>query len=341
MTGVRVLPHHPAELRAIHARHHPVAHDDAHVSQLEALQALVAVGCRQHRVGATEVVRNEVAHVIVVVHDQHDGFGLLCGSLFHDLHIAGGETDGCFLLYGRRRLFLFRHGHVLFHRQCHGEDRPLARRRCHLHLAMMSHGEHLHGVQSDARARLVVLGLIESVEDTTLVLLADADAVVGDTQLECAVGDVAAGHADVALGIFARIGHEVAENLSHGLSVDDRREAVIGIADVERDVPLRQCGLEPHSHGPHELCDVADGEVQAHALLFHLVVVEQLIDEVEQAVCVAVDDVDGLCDGLSARRTAAGVLLPRSQHLLLQILERSDDERHGSAYLVGNHGEEP
>ena len=64
--------------------------------------------------------------------------------------------------------------------------------------------------------------------------------------------------------------------------------------------------------------------VEFQSLLLHLVEIEKLVDELKEPVGVAVNHLQGVVLG----------------HLPHVGLKGTYNERHGSAYLVGYHGEE-
>ena len=72
-----------------------------------------------------------------------------------------------------------------------------------------------------------------------------------------------------------------------------------------------------------------------HALLLHLVEIEQLIDEQEQTLGVTVDNRKRLRDSLTLGKFS-GNLFP----MLFQTLQRSDDKRYRRTDFMGNHREE-
>ncbi len=84
----------------------------------------------------------------------------------------------------------------------------------------------------------------------------------------------------------------------------------------------------------NDVVDVALGKAHGQPGLLHLVEIEQLVDQVEQPVGVAVDHLQTVALG-GKHRVARMV-----GHMAHDGLERTDDERHRGAYLVGYHGEE-
>ena len=72
-----------------------------------------------------------------------------------------------------------------------------------------------------------------------------------------------------------------------------------------------------------------------HALLLHLVEIEQLIDEQEQTLGVTVDNRKRLRDSLTIRKFS-GNQFP----MLFQTLQRSDNKRYRRTDFMGNHREE-
>ena len=183
----------------------------------------------------------------------------------------------------------------------------------------------LDDIEADARAGLIVLCLKEGLEDAFEVVVADAHAIVGHGDAEMlTVGLYVAGEAHFIFGVFAGIGEQVAHYLGDGLAVDDGGEVLVGVGHGEMLAAILEGGCEAHAHILYQLVDVLGGKVHDEALLLYLAEVEQLVDQFEQPVGVAVDDLHLF------RRSAA----------FHDFLQGRDDERYGRAYLVGNHREE-
>ena len=191
----------------------------------------------------------------------------------------GGGSVGC--------------GSLLSNRQRDDEAGALPYFRFHTHIAIVLVDDGLHDGKADAGAGLVVASLIERIEDFLAVFLADACPVVGDADAErLTVGSHRAGEPNLVVRVLGSIGHKVADDLGDAFLVDHRREVVGRIVDMERDVALLQGGLEALGDGLHEVGNGVAGEMHREALLLHLVEVEQLVDQREQPVGIAVDDVE-------------------------------------------------
>ena len=183
----------------------------------------------------------------------------------------------------------------------------------------------LHDVQTDARAGLVVLRLVERLEDAPLVCFGDAHAVVGHLYAEVLpvrLGQTGQSH--VVLRVFIGVRQQVADDLGHRLPIDHRREVLVGIGHGELLPALLEGGGEAHADILYQFVYVLRGEVHHEHLLFHLAEVEQLVHQFQQSVGIAVDHLH----------------VVRHIPLLHDLLQRADDERHGGADLVGNHREE-
>ena len=85
----------------------------------------------------------------------------------------------------------------------------------------------------------------------------------------------------------------------------------------------------------HQLGNILQSEVNLQSLLLHLVEIKQLIDKRQESLGIPVYHVQGLVHCFAILHTLADF-----QPLLLQILQRSDDQRNRSTDFVGNHGEE-
>ena len=85
----------------------------------------------------------------------------------------------------------------------------------------------------------------------------------------------------------------------------------------------------------HQLGNILQSEMNLQTLLLHLVEIEQLVDKRQESLGVSVYHVQGLVHRLTILYTLTN-LLP----LLLQVLQRSDNQRNRSTDFVGYHGEE-
>ena len=189
----------------------------------------------------------------------------------------------------------------------------------------------LHYAQAYACAGLVVGRLVEGLEDALVVVGVNAYAVVGHLDGKVGVvGHDLAREAYAVARIFAGVGQQVAHHLGYRLAVDDGSEVAVGIIDPEGDAALGEGWLEAFAHRAQHVADVAHLEPHAEALVLNLAEVEQLVDEFEQTMGVAVDYVEAVA--LGGREGCRG---------FYELFQRAYDERHGSAYLVGYGGEKP
>ena len=125
-------------------------------------------------------------------------------------------------------------------------------------------------------------------------------------------------------GVFISIGKQVADGLNDSLFVDNGSEVLIGIDDSELFTILLEGGCKTLANRHHQLVDIVRGKVHYQALLFYLAEVEQLVYQLQQAVGIAVDNLQ----------------VGRWGTLLHQFLQWSDNERHRGTNLVGYHRKE-
>ncbi|CDD84535.1 unknown [Bacteroides sp. CAG:462] len=131
-----------------------------------------------------------------------------------------------------------------------------------------------------------------------------------------------------ALGrILEGIGEHVHEHLVEVLRVYPDVEPFVRVAEGEVDAARGCLVLEGVVEVGDEADDVHAAEVQVHLPLVNLADVHELVDEAEDALGIAVDGVVALL--------ARGIGIARHE-----LLQRTDDERHGCAYLVGYVDEE-
>ena len=63
-----------AKFHPIHARHHPVTHNQGHIILFQLFQSLYPIFSRKNRVLIRETAGKEVQHFFVIIHNQHDRF---------------------------------------------------------------------------------------------------------------------------------------------------------------------------------------------------------------------------------------------------------------------------
>ena len=138
----------------------------------------------------------------------------------------------------------------------------------------------LHDVESDASAWLVALSLEERIEDTALVFLPDADAIIADLDTEVlAVGLHHTSQPHVVLRIFVGVGQQIADHLRDGLLVNHGREPLIRIVNDKPLTALLKRRGETLTDGPYQLMDILWGEMHHQHQFLHLAEVEQLVNQ--------------------------------------------------------------
>ena len=200
----------------------------------------------------------------------------------------------------------------------------------------MSLHQILHDVESDTGSRLVVVSLIEGGKNLLLFVRTDSHAIIlcRDDEMLAVFGK-SAREMHVITGVLGGVGHQITDYLGNRLAIDDCRKIVGRIIHLQSGSLLLQGWLEPFCHRMHQLGNILQSEVNLQSLLLHLVEIEQLVDKRQESLGISVYHVQGLVHRLTILHTLAD-LLP----LLLQVLQRSDDQRNRSTDFVGNHGEE-
>ena len=193
----------------------------------------------------------------------------------------------------------------------------------------------LHDVQSDARARLVVLRLVEGREDFLLLVGSDSIAIIRHHDAEMLIVSHVAAQAHVVLRVFVGIRHQVADYFGYRFLVDDGSEIVLRIIHLQLGAVLPQGWLKSLHHGSYQLRDVLKLEVHLHAALLHLVEVEQLVHQVQQSLRISINHIYGFVHHLSFPGRNSQL-----RPFALQVLQRTDDERNRGSDFVGYHGEE-
>ena len=147
----------------------------------------------------------------------------------------------------------------------------------------------LNDVKTNACAGFVVLCLEEGFEDTFTVFLTDAYAIVGNGDAEMfAVGLHLTTQPHIVLGVFVSIRKQVAHNLGYRFLVDNGGKVLVDSIYSEPFATLFEGGGEACADRQNQVMDILWCKVHAHALLFHLAEVEQLVDEFQQTVSVSV-----------------------------------------------------
>ena len=328
VAGSCILADAAAQLGTVHARHHPVADDEAHLVVSQLVESFQSVVGRNHGVLLLEVPGQIVEHVLVVVDEKEntlavEGRGLGLMGLIGLIGLMGliGPI-GLIGLIGPIGLISLI---GLLHRQHHHKLAALA------HLALYGNGAAVladdiaDNAQANARAGLVIGSLIERAEDALAVFGGYAHAIVLNLNAEAVAARLLiAAHADAALGVLVGIGQQVAHHLGDGLSIDDGREVLVGIVDGELPPILGKRRGKALADVVHQLTDVVYTEAHGHLLLLHLAEVQQLVDQLQQTVGVTVDDLQ----------------VSRRLSLLHQVFQRTDDKGYRRSYFVGYHREE-
>ena len=189
----------------------------------------------------------------------------------------------------------------------------------------LDQGEADAGAFVDAPAR--ALDAVEAIEDSGQVALANPDAGVPDGELDGLAGP-AEGEGDGALeGEFERVGEEVEDNLLPHFAVHVDGVAERRAIDGEGEAGALDGGAEDAGEAGGEAGEV-DGLVAGlDASRFDAGEIEEVVDELEKALGVAVDEIEFLAgDG--------GVLASE------QLFEGAKHEGEGSPKLMAHVAEE-
>ena len=217
-----------------------------------------------NRIHFLEMSLHKLAHVFVIIHNQHRRFyrftkwtdnGLAC--LFRTLLIQRCICQQTFLcgslFFLHHFIRLLYHSIQLVERQDYGKGRALAYFRFYFYHTMMSLYEILHDVETDSGSRLIISCLIEGSEDFLLLVRTDSQSVV--LYLDAEMGSIlqqAAGQAHIILRIFQGVGHQIADNLGNRLLVYHRHEIICWIFYLETDAFLLEGRSKTLSHSMHQ-----------------------------------------------------------------------------------------
>ena len=198
----------------------------------------------------------------------------------------------------------------------------------HLDIAVVERHKLPHKIHAYASAHhgdfMVVVALVEEVEDMVDVFRRDAQALVGDFYAERVI--VGAEYGKFHLAALGRIFESVGKNVDYHLV------KIFGIyvclqfffCSLKEKLHAQRRGvlLERFVHAPAKRHEVGLLKFELHLVTVDLAHVEELVDEVEDALGV---ELDGLVATL-AHRVAVG---------LHELDERAYNQRNRRAYLVG------
>ena len=303
MRQIEVGLDHAEHGEAVHLGHHDVADDEVvgHVVLLgreQLLQALAAVVADAELIVVRQLGGDIAADLLVVVDDEH------ATHTARRAQQIGGGRSGDILLgdvgLGLRLFDLLGLQMGIAQGQGDGEHRTLhavgAVGGCYL--AVVHVDNHLAEVQSDTRAvdmeAARVAALIEAVEDMLQSLAVDTAAGVADFETCLLVGG-AETQADGAAvgGVLEGVGEEVDDDLVELSAVYPDVELVEAIVqELVLDAALLGVVVEHLGDAGHEADEVGLLAMEVHLLLVDLSHVENLVDEVQDALCVTLDGVE-------------------------------------------------
>lgn len=134
-------------------------------------------------------------------------------------------------------------------------------------------------------------------------------------------------HLDFVFGVLQRVVQQVAHDLGQRLAVGCGLERAFAGAERQAKPPFLDGRLETLDDALQLHRNVETHEVEPHLVRIDVAEVEQLADQLQQALCVFVDDMQVLL------QLRVGVHLH-------DVLQRPLDERQGRPDLVGDFGEE-
>ena len=166
----------------------------------------------------------------------------------------------------------------------------------------MQIGEVLHQVESDTtateRLHFRTVDLIESIEDMYLILIADALARVGDLQTEYVLRHAfdfdiflhiqANGDSSAIRGELIGVAQQVVDDFAHLVNIKFHRQFLDRRDEHQLDLGVAQ-QLERTADTFHIRDRLHLGERQLATLLLYLPEVEDLIDQVQQTLRIAID----------------------------------------------------
>ena len=313
-----VRAHRRDELIAALAGHHHVAQHEVRLERNRLLEALLAIRGGRHAVVGREARRHELAHLVVVLDDQHERARAFAGGRSPAARPA--RTAPSSLITSRaamseppvavasmRRAFRRAQGKL------HGEQGASLGGDADGGPPLVQLGELADDGEAEPRSavppRGAALDLIKTVEDAAMVLRGDAGPAVGHGE-KCPLaldGLERAPHLAPARRELERVREQVGEDALDLLGVDLRGEAVGGIDDV-RDAAVARDDLERGGDEAHELGEVHGGVARLHEARVEAGDVEQVVHLPEQDLGVALDalEIGPLLRLERARREAAG-----------------------------------
>ena len=140
---------------------------------------------------------------------------------------------------------------------------------------MMKVYDVLYNIQTDARARLIILSLIERLEDTLTICLRDTHTIIADHDAEMLLirfDDTTQCY--TGLTVFIGIGKQVAHYLCDGFTIDDCRKTVVWVMHRELFAVLLERRFKTLAHSMKQFVDILSLEMTHQHVLLCLTEVE-------------------------------------------------------------------
>ncbi len=170
---------------------------------------------------------------------------------------------------------------------------------------------------------------VEALEDALLLLLGDADALVGDVDVyPILIGPAAHFDQSALRRIFDGVGEQVVQNLAQALGIAAHEGQVGG--EVHREEVLLRLGAELLHFLLRQLVYPQVAELQLEGASLKAGGVQEVVNELVEAVALLHDDVQALPERFLV---PMGVLAAQGVGVAL-------DQRHGALQLVGDDGDE-
>ena len=311
-----------AQLAAVHQRHHDVADHEVDALVLQLLHGILAVGGGDDVVFVGQFAGEVTPHLGGVLDDQQ--------------RVAAAVVVGAcaffFLRYRLRRTRVDLDGDLVLHGQFQHEGVAVADLEVQVEPSFMQAGQRAGEGEAEAGAFALaggIPGLVEDFEDLLALLGRDHGAVAVHPQDGgLAVLGGLERDVDAVFGVFEAVGHQVADDLLHGVAYAHDLEAVL--RQVHRQGDLLFAGVlgKRGADVAHDGGEVLLEEDGLDLVLLHLAQVEQLVGQRQEAVRVGLDRQQVLL--------RLGRVFPGRD----QLVQRHLDKGQRGADLVRDVGEE-
>ena len=306
--GARCLLHQSAEVITIHHRHHHVTEDDVwQVALLQLIPSFLTIHGLLHDVVLRQDFSHELSEVIAIIYQQDTESPRRSHTLLGKVALSSGRcaNHGCITCLVHFRLLegWFCIGISLLQRNIDCKDGATARVVFHGCRTSMQVGKRLHEVESDATAtkwlHLGTIHLEEAVEDMRLVLIADSLAGISHLDAKHILGNAldlhflhyveTHRHTTTIWGKLVGIAQQIVDNLAHLINIERHDKLLEGGSEHQLYLVVAQ-HLEGAADVLHERYHLYLRQEQLATVLLYLSEVEYLVDEIEKAFGVTMDE---------------------------------------------------